>query len=390
MHNNSVKSLFLLDPKVTFLNFGSFGACPSPVFEDYQKWQRELESAPVRFIKYNGPEYLRQSREVLANYIQCDPDDVVYVPNPTYASNIVAKSLWLKPGDEILTTNLEYGAIDKTWEYYCRKSKAKIVRQKMTLPVISKEAFIEQFFEGLTDRTVAVFLSHITSSTGLIFPVKEICAIAKEKGLLTYIDGAHAPGQIPVSIKELKADFYTGACHKWMMTPKGSSFLYMNKELQHKFDPLVISWGYESSSPSHSVFLDYHQMQGTRDFSAFLTIPSAVKFMEDNNWQEVSARCRSMIKENAGWFCNLLGSAPLAPLTDDFFAQMMSLPIKTNQPEKLSNRLFEKYNIEVPVMPHGEDVFLRVSIQGFNDQNDLDKLHAALEEIVKEQDLILT
>ncbi len=383
-----LKSLFLINTEITYLNFGSYGACPKPVFDDYQKWQRELEFEAVQFIAVNGPKYLEQSRNALANFIHCNGDDVVYVSNPTYASNIIVKSLKLNPGDEILTTDLEYGAIDKTWDYYCKKSGAKLIRQKIELPIISKEAFIEQFFRGLSNKTVAVFLSHITSSTALIFPVKEICEIAKEKGLLTYIDGAHAAGHVPIDLSQLKADIYTGACHKWMMTPKGSSFLYVKRELQPLFDPLVISWGYESANPSHSRFLDYHQLQGTRDISAFLTIPKALEFMKEHNWHQVAVECRALIKNNALRFCDLLGSHLLAPLTDDFIGQMISFPLKTTQPEKIYRLLFDKYKIEVPIMKHGERIFLRVSIQGFNNQNDLDKLYSALEEIIKTTDLI--
>ena len=144
------------------------------------------------------------------------------------------------------------------------------------------ETFIEEFFKGLTPNTKAIFISQITSSTALILPVKEICDIAKQKGLLTIVDGAHVPAHIPLNLQELKADIYTGACHKWMMTAKGCSFLYIKKEFQKLYAPLIISWGFDSAMPSHSQFLDYHQMQGTRDFSAMLTIPKAIAFMQDN------------------------------------------------------------------------------------------------------------
>ena len=197
---NNLKSQFLLNPEITFLNFGSFGACPKPVFENYQKWQVELEREPVQFIAFNGPENLKKSRESLAIYVGCDADDLVYVTNPSYAVNIVAKSFKLNEGDEVLSTNFEYGALDRTWKFYCRKANAKYVRQPITLPLTSKEKFIEDFFKGLTSKTKAVFISHITSTTALIFPVKEIVAIAKEKGLFTIIDGAHAPGHVPLNI----------------------------------------------------------------------------------------------------------------------------------------------------------------------------------------------
>jgi isopenicillin-N epimerase len=385
---SKLKSQFLLNPGITYLNFGSFGACPKPVFSDYQQWQLKLESEPVQFIAFDGAGYLKASREALAAYVNCNADDIVYVTNPTYAINIIAKSLRLNEGDEILATNLEYGALDRTWSYYCKKNKAKYIRQPIGLPVISKEALIEQFWKGYSPRTKAIFISQITSSTALVLPVKEICEMAKEKGLLTIVDGAHVPGHIPLDLSELKADIYTGACHKWMMAPKGCSFLHVKKEFQNQFDPVIISWGYESATPSHSQFLDYHQMQGTRDFSAFLTVPKAIAFMKENNWEQVAARCRELVRSNYERYCTLLGSRPLCPVSDDFLGQMCSVPIKTAEPEKLQRLLFEKYKIEVPIPRQEQHVFLRYSINAFNTQEDLDKLYAALQEIISEGNLL--
>jgi isopenicillin-N epimerase len=383
----SLQSLFLLDPSVTFLNFGSFGACPKPVFENYQKWQLELEREPVQFIAVNSAENLKRSRQALAEYIHCNANDLVFVTNPSYAVNIIAKSFDLKPGDEILATNVEYGACDRTWEYYCRKNGARYVRKPITLPLTTKEKFIEDFFKGVSSKTRMIFISHITSSTALKFPVKEICEIAKQKGLITFVDGAHIPGHAPLDLSELKADIYTGACHKWMMAPKGCSFLYVKKELQ-PFDPLVVSWGYNSASPSHSLFQDYHQMQGTRDFSAFLTVPACIEFMKEHKWTEVAAQCRKLVQKNAQRFCDLLGASPLCPVNDEFLGQMFSIPIKTFQPEKLQRHLFEKYRIEIPVMRQDQSVYIRYSINAFNSQNDLDKLYSALEEILRERELV--
>ena len=386
-HSN-LKSQFLLDPDITYLNFGSFGACPKPVFGDYQKWQLLLEREPVQYIAFNSTANFKASREALAAYVHCDADDLVYVTNPSYAINIVAKSLKLEEGDEILSTNIEYGALDRTWDYYCKKAKAKYIRQPIELPVTSKETIIENFWKGYNEKTKAIFISQITSATALILPVKEICEMAKERGLLTIVDGAHVPGHIPLDLSKLEADIYTGACHKWMMTPKGCSFLYVKKEYQKLFDPLVVSWGYNSAFPSHSQFLDYHQMQGTRDFSAFFTVPKAIEFMKENNWVEVAADCRQMVRDNYARFCELLGSSPICPVTDEFLGQMCSIPTKTKTPEQLQRHLFEQYKIEVPVTRQDERVFLRYSINGFNTQGDLDKLYEALEEIVKEGKMV--
>lgn len=384
-----LKSKFLLRPDITFLNFGSFGACPKDIFEDYQRWQLELEREPVQFFAVKGVEYIRQAREALAAYVHCDANDLVFTPNPTYAINILAKNLKFLPGDEILSTDLEYGALDRTWNYYCKKTGTKYIRQSIKLPVTSTENLVDQFWKGYTHRTKAIFISHITSSTGLIFPVKELCQEAKKRGLITIVDGAHVPGHVPLDINSIDADFYTGACHKWMMTPRGCSFLYARKELQNQLDPLVVSWGYESMNPSPSRFLDYHQFNGTRDFSAYLTVPVAIQFMQENNWEKVSEKCRKLTKENCKRFADLLMTKPLAPVTDEFYGQLCSTPFHTNNSEKLKALLYEKYKIEIPIMYHEKCHFIRYSIQAFNSQEDLDKLHEALKDIIETTDLII-
>ncbi len=386
---SNLTSQFLIDPNITFLNFGSFGACPKVVFDNYQKWQRELEYNPVEFIAVNGIKYLENTREALGNFIGCHADDVVMVTNPSYAVNIIAKSLKLQVGDEVLATNLEYGACDRIWKYYCNKAGAKYVQQKITLPIISKEIFLQEFFAGVNKNTKLIFVDHITSATGLILPVQEICDYANEKGILIFIDGAHAPGQIDVNLQTLNADMYTGACHKWMMTAKGSSFLYVKKSLQHLFDPLVVSWGYDAIYPSDSQFLDYHQMQGTRDFSAFLTIPAAIQFMQENNWEATRVACNEIVMRNANRFCNLLNTKPISPITKDFIGQMFSIPINSNDPLALKALLYNDYKIEVPVMPHNDMLFIRYSIQAFNSQKDLDVLYAAVKDIMANEPNLL-
>lgn len=384
-----LKSQFLLRDDITYLNFGSFGACVKPVFEKYQQFQLELEQEPVLFITGNGPKYLEQAREALGGYLHADKNDLVYVTNPSFAVNTVARSMGLKAGDEVLTTDLEYGACDKTWSYYCEQAGARYVRYPITLPLTTKGEFADELFKGVSARTKLIFISHITSSTALRLPVEEVIARAKTLGIPVFVDGAHAPAQIPLNLTMLDADYYTGACHKWMMTPKGSSFLYVRKEKQAAIDPLVISWGYKALAPSSSLFLDYHQFNGTRDFSAFLTIPTAIDFMKENEWEKVSAGCRLLVKENAAAFFEASGGSALAPLTDDYILQLLSAEIQTNDPEKLHDTLYEKYKIQIPVMRHGQKVYLRYSINAFNNQQDMDILFAALRDIKKTSNLLV-
>ncbi len=390
-----MRDLFYLNKDITFLNHGSFGACPKPIFEEYQKWQLELEKEPVQFITVEAPKQLKRSREALANFVGCHADDLVYVQNPSTAFNIIIKNLKLNASDEILTTNHEYGAMDRTWNYYCRKAGAKYVQQKISIPLVSKEQFIEEFWKGLTPKTKIIFISQITSPTALIFPVKEICERAKELGLMTIVDGAHVPHHIDLNLSELKADIYTGACHKWMLTPKGCSFLYVKKELQNLFDPLIISWGYEAEFPSHSQFLDYHEYQGTRDSSAFITVPKALEFLAENNWTEVKKNCRKLIQESYLEMCDFLNTKPICTVSDEFLGQMCSVPIKTTDVIKLKGVLYNDYKIQIPVMNtlldfegNSNQQFIRISAQVYTTTNDIQILKNALEDIRKKSNLL--
>ena len=201
---------FLLDPDIHFLNHGSFGACPRPVFEAYQEWQRRLELQPVLFLGRELVHYDQQARQALAEYLHAEADDLVYIPNATHGVNIVARSLDLRPGDEILTTNHEYGACDNTWQFLCQKSGARYIHQPLPTPLGSDEEIVERLWQDVTRRTRLIFVSQITSPTALILPVRAICQRARQEGILTLIDGAHAPGQIEIDLMAIGADFYTG------------------------------------------------------------------------------------------------------------------------------------------------------------------------------------
>lgn len=379
---NLLKQHFLLNPDVVFLNHGSFGACPKPVFDEYQRWQLDMERQPVEFLGRRITALLAEARAKLASYVGAATDEVVYFPNPTTTINMVARSLKLKPGDEILTTDHEYGAMDRTWRVICAKTGARYIHQPIPLPVTTQADFVEALWAGVTERTRVVFTSHITSPTALIFPVQEICRRAREAGLLSIVDGAHAPGQIPVNLTELGADLYTGACHKWLCSPKGSAFLYARREIQTQLEPLVVSWGWESESPSASQFIDHHEWQGTRDVAAFLTVPAAIQFQAEHRWEAVRAECHRLASEARRQINELTGLAPICPDSPLWFGQMAAIRLPPVDLSSLKQRLYTEHHIEVPVLHWNGQPLIRVSFQGYNSPTDADTLVAALQELL--------
>ena len=379
----SLRDHFLLDPDVVFLNHGSFGACPRPVFEAYQGWQRELERQPVQFLGRRIYTLMAEARAALAAYVHADADEVVYFPNPTTAVNMVARNLGLGPGDEVLTTDHEYGACDRTWRFLALGRGFSYVRRPMPLQQTTPADFVENFWAGVTDRTRVIFISHITSATALIFPIEEICRRARAAGILTVVDGAHAPSQLPLDLHALGVDFYTGACHKWLCAPKGSAFLYARRDLQARLDPLVVSWGYDSDYPSGSQFVDYHEWQGTRDMSAFLATPAAIAFQAEHNWDQVRADCHALARATRDRLNALTGEAPVTPNSSEWFSQLFTVRLPdTADCFALKNRLWEECRIEVPVHRWNGVPLLRVSVQGYNTQADLDTLVAGVERLL--------
>ena len=284
-----MKELFILDPNIVFLNHGSFGATPRPVMDAYQGWQYQLERQPVQFIVREMLGELENARQILGRYLNASADDLVFVPNVTFGVNIIARSLQLKSGDEILASDHEYGACENIWTFMAQKTGTAFVRQSVPLPLGSPEEVADQLWGGVTQKTKVIFLSHITSPTALHMPVEMICRRAREAGILTVIDGAHAPGQIQVDLDRIDADFYVGNCHKWMLSPKGAGFLYTRRGLQDMIEPLVVSWGWGKNSPytTGSRYIDTLEWWGTNDPSAYLAVPAAIKFMEEHDWTSV-------------------------------------------------------------------------------------------------------
>jgi isopenicillin-N epimerase len=386
----SLKSEYQLDPNVTYLNHGSFGACPRVVFAAYQNWQRELEVNPVDFIGSKLTGLMSEARAKLAAYLGAGNGEVVYFTNPTTAINMAARSVDLKPGDEILTTQFEYGAMEATWNYIAHKTGAKYIHQPTPLPVKTNAEFVEAFWQGVNARTRVIFISHIAPFLALIFPIKEICWRARAAGIITIIDGAHAPSQIPLNLKDIGADVYVGACHKWLSAPKGSGFMYARTEAQAWLEPLVISGGWVEEKPipkvsapdGRSWLVTYNEGQGTRDPSAFLSVPSAIKFQEDRNWDEQRQRCHQLASSTRQRINTLTGLPELSPDSNEFFSQMASVLLPAEHVASVGKRLWEEFHIVAPIIPVLEKSALRYSFQAYNDEADADILVNAIKTIL--------
>ncbi len=380
-----LKSYFSLDPNIHFLNHGSFGACPIPVFDAYQNWQRRLERQPVLFLGREHDALLKESRIALGAYLNADADDLVYIPNATHGVNIVARSLNLQSGDEILTTDHEYGACDFTWEFVCAKAGAKYIHQPIPLPLKDKDEIVAQLWQGVTERTKVIYLSHITSPTALRLPVEQICQRARARGILTVVDAAHAPGQIPVDLQALNADFSTGNCHKWLLSPKGAAFLHARREMQPLVEPLIVSWG-NGNDPQFgtgSRFIDILQWTGTKDPSAALTVPDALQFMRTHDWETVRADCHVLLKQAVERVCALTGLPPLYPLDSDFYSQMAIAPLPADADLTiLKARLYDEHQVEVPLIAWRAQKFVRISVQAYNTQADIDALITGLQALL--------
>lgn len=377
------RDLFLLRPDVVFLNHGSFGACPRPVFQKYQEIQREIEAQPVEFLGRQYAERLAAARADLARYVGARADDLVFVPNATVGLNIVARSLDLQPGDEILTTDHEYGALDRTWRFLCRKTGARYVQREIPLPLRDPAEIVEAVWAGRTPRTRVLFLSHITSPTALVLPVAELVRRAREAGILTMIDGAHAPGQLDLDLDALGADFYAGNCHKWLMAPKGAAFLHVRPERQPLVEPLVVSWGYECREPGPSPFVDLLEWTGTRDPSAWLTVPAAIDFQAANDWTAERERCHRMLLDVHAGITALTDQEPICPASGTWFRQMATLPLPPGTDiTVLKNELYHRFRIEIPVLELGNRCYIRPSAQGYNQPEDYDLLLRALSELL--------
>jgi isopenicillin-N epimerase len=377
-----MKNEFLLRNDITFLNHGSFGACPKKVFEKYQQYQKDFESQPVEYFARKSANMIEKARKDLAEYIGTEKENLVFVKNATTAVNIFAKSINLKIGDEVLASNHEYGALNRMWEIMSKDKGFTYKKSTVKLPVSDKKTFINDFISDISEKTKVIFLSHISAPSAIIFPIEEICEYAKSKNIITIIDGAHAPGQIPLYLDKLQADFYTGNCHKWLLAPKGAAFMFAKPEMQKILKPLIISWGELGEQKTDSAFVSEFQSQATFDFSAYLAVSDSINFLKENNWDNVIKRNKELLIYAKEKLSELIKTEPIIT-NNDFLGLMYAHQLPENiDALKLKTDLWEKYKIEIPVTFNEKMKFIRISIQIYNDKKDIDFLIKSISELI--------
>ena len=383
---------FLLDKKVTFLNHGSFGACPIKIFNEYQSWQKKLENQPVKFLdQYRdfGPN-MTNVRKILSKKINCNLNNLAPVVNATTGLNAIIKSIKFNKGDEVLISNHEYGALEKTWQFIKTKYKIKINVVKVSLPLNSENQFINGFTKKFNNKTKILFLSHITSPTALLFPIKKLISLARQKKIITIIDGAHVPGHIDLNLNTLNADFYSGNCHKWMMSPKGAAFMWSSSKYKNYLDPLIVSHGWNKKNKSinqkgalgNSRFIDMFEYNGTKDPAAWLSVPASIRYINNIKNKKLFKTQSNVLYEYALKLSKIF-KIPL--LADRKFLPplMISLPIPKVNELEFQRKLYKNYNIEIPIIPWEDKSFARISYQLYNSKKDLEKLEYALKKLLR-------
>jgi isopenicillin-N epimerase len=339
----------------------------------FQSWQREMEREPVEFLHRRAGHLLRESTEALAEYVGCGADEIVLVPNATIGMNMVARSLRLAEGDRVVITDHEYGATDRLWQFVCQGSGATLVRCPLPAPVPDHDEVLAAFRGVLDDSVRVVSLSHITSPTGLVLPVADVCRLAREVGATTVVDGAHGPGQIDLDLSALGADFYIGNCHKWLCSPKVAGFLYTRHDVDIRVDPLAVSWGWDEGRLAGRA-----HWQGTQNISAYLSIPASIRYQDERNWPAVRARCATDAAYLHERLLALPDVAPVSRTTGPMFRQMVSVMLPRSADPHVQEKLFTAHSIEVPINEWHGGRIIRVSVAAYNDRDELDRFVEAL------------
>jgi len=377
-----------LERGLVFLNHGSFGACPTEVLRHQADLRAEMEAEPVRFLSRELDDRLDAARAALASFVGADPADLAFVTNATSGVNAVLRSRDFAAGDELLTTDHAYNACRNTLDFVAERSGARVVVATVPLPVRSPDDVVEAVLARTTPRTRLALIDHITSPTGLILPVERLTAELAARGVDVLIDGAHAPGMVPLNLATLGATYYSGNCHKWLCAPKGSAFLWTRREEQPAVRPLTISHGATAVRPGRSRFRLEFDWTGTSDPTAWLTVPKAIEYLGglvDGGWPALMARNRALALDARRLLCAAAGTAP--PCPDEMVGSLAAvrLPDGTTdvgwrRPDPLQARLYEGWNIEVPVMswPAAPRRLVRISAQLYNRRAHYERLAEAL------------
>lgn len=386
---------WMLDKNITFLNHGSFGACPVPVLDEQMRFRKKLESEPLRYFVRDYEEDYLKAQFALAEFTGCSPADLVFVSNATSGVNTVLKSLDLKHGGEILFTNQIYPACRNTILFLHHTKGISYKEVKINLPVTVQEEVVNQIMENVNENTRLALIDHVSSLPGMVFPVKEITEKLQSRGIEVLIDGAHAPGMIPLNISEINPDYYTGNCHKWLCTPKGSAFLYVKKDRQEKIHPLVTSRINLDNGQYKSDFQLEFSWQGTVDPGAVLTIPVALDFLkslDDKGIEGLMKRNKKLVFDAAEMICGEFGIT--MPYLEEMTGSIYGIPFfrdevinetPVNKRSSLQEILFFEYNIEVMVSywENPPDRLLRISAQAYNSPAQYEYLLSSLIKILK-------
>lgn len=365
---------------VTYLNHGSFGPSPLAVQQARRRWTDELEAEPMDFFVRRLIPLLDEVRARLGAFVGAAADDLVPVDNATWGMNVVAASVPLGPGDEVLTNDHEYGAVLRLWEHRCREAGARLVVAPLTTPLTTPNDVVDALLGPLTPRTRLIVVSHVTSPTAIVLPVEELCHRARERGVPVCVDGPHAVAMTPLDLGRLDCDFYTASCHKWLSAPFGSGFLYVNPRQQARVRPVVISWGRKYPPGTSGTWRDEFLWLGTRDPAAILAVPAAIELLESIGLDAFRRRTHALARHARERITALTGLPPLTPDDAAWYGSMVTLPLPPGGGPALQQALWERHAIEVPIVEWNGRRMVRPSCHLYTRRADVDRLVAALTE----------